>query len=117
MSMHRGSCHCGAVTFEVEADDLSKTTACNCSMCGRAGAWMVFVPGSHFQLKTGQDQLTDYQFGPKRIHHPFCKVCGIKPFAHGQDGKGNDMIAVNVRCVEGLDLRQISPTWFDGASL
>ena len=117
MSMHKGSCHCGAVTFEVEAEDLSAVTACNCSMCGRAGAWMVFVPSSAFKLLSGSEKLTDYQFGKKHIHHPFCSVCGLKPYSHGSDGKGNEMIAVNVRCVEGLDLRGITPNWFDGASL
>lgn len=117
MSMHKGSCHCGAVTFEVEAEDLSAVTACNCSMCGRSGAWMVFVPESAFHLLSGEDKLSDYQFGRKHIHHPFCSVCGLKPFSHGTSPKGGKMIAVNVRCVEGLDLRGLAPSWFDGANL
>ena len=81
-----------------------------------------FQPNGHKEpsleaLLSGFEKLTDYQFGKKHIHHPFCSVGGLKPYSHGSDGKGNEMIAVNVRCVEGLDLRGITPNWFDGASL
>lgn len=117
MAKHEGSCHCGAVTFEVDNLDLNHVTACNCSMCGRSGAWMVFVPAGVFHLKSGQELLKDYQFGRKHIHHPFCSVCGIKPFAHGEDGKGGEVFAVNIRCLDGVELRDIQPSWYDGAAM
>ncbi|MDP6953456.1 MAG: GFA family protein, partial [Alphaproteobacteria bacterium] len=37
MRTYHGSCHCGTVTFEVEAD-LSKIIECNCSICTKKGA-------------------------------------------------------------------------------
>ncbi len=117
MSTQKGSCHCGAVSFEIESTDLSKAIACNCSMCGRSGTWLVFLPASSFHLNSGEDRLTDYQFGRHHIHHLFCSVCGIKPFARGADPQGNQVVAVNVRCLEGVDLQTISPTWFNGAAL
>jgi len=116
MSSRRGSCHCGAVTFEVEAD-LSQPTACNCSMCGRSGTLLVFVPEGSFRQLSGEDALKDYQFGRKHIHHLFCTTCGIKPFAWGLGQDGNKMIAVNARCVEGVDVQNVQPRWYDGASI
>jgi len=58
---------------------------CNCSICSRTGALLSFVPASAFTLEKGDDSLTDYQFKRKNIHHLFCKVCGVRSFARGQD--------------------------------
>ncbi len=116
MPSHQGRCHCGAVSFEVESD-LKQPLACNCSMCGRAGTLLVFVPEAAFRLVSGEDALTDYQFGKRHIHHQFCKTCGIKPFGWGLDADGHKMFAVNVRCVDGVDVRSVEPQWYDGASI
>ncbi|MBK7862256.1 MAG: GFA family protein [Archangiaceae bacterium] len=102
MSTHQGSCHCGAVTFSVDVE-LKGLTTCNCSMCGRTGAIMAFVPADKLKMLTGSDRLTDYQFGKKRIHHTFCSVCGVRPFAHGVAPDGSPSAMVNVRCLEGVD--------------
>src|SRR5690606_31463096 len=45
MPAHHGSCHCGAVQFDVEME-LSGLATCNCSMCSRSGAILAFVPRS-----------------------------------------------------------------------
>lgn len=117
MPTHTGSCHCGAVAFEVDAE-LDSLIACNCSMCGRSGTVLTFVPEGSFRCLRGEASLTDYQFGKKHIHHLFCPVCGIKPFGWGLDPKtGGKMIAVNVRCIEGLDVRDLKPHFYDGAAI
>lgn len=116
MSRQQGSCHCGAVTFQAELD-VSQAIACNCSMCGRTGTWLVFVPEGNFELLSGEASLRDYQFGKKNIHHLFCTTCGVKPFARGVDPEGKHIIAVNVRCLDGFDVREHSPTVYDGAAL
>lgn len=114
----QGSCHCGAVRFEVEGP-LDAGMTCNCSMCGRAGTILVFIPASRFRQLSGADTLRDYQFGKQHIHHRFCSVCGVKPFAEGLDQAGDSIIAVNLRCVEGLDVQAAlaSASFYDGASL
>ena len=116
--MLRGSCHCGAVRFEVEGP-LDPGLSCNCSMCGRAGTLLVFVPAERFRQLTGDEVLRDYQFGKEHIHHRFCSVCGIKPFADGLDESGARIIAVNLRCVEGLDVQAAleGANFYDGASM
>jgi hypothetical protein len=104
------------VRFEATMD-LAKGTACNCSICNRAGWLLVFVPASQFKLLSGEDNLTDYQFGKKHIHHPFCKTCGIHAFSHGATSSGAEMRSINVRCLEGVDPAAIPTNHFDGRSL
>lgn len=113
---YTGSCHCGDVRYEVTTD-LSRVISCNCSMCGRAGTLLSFVPASQFKLLQGQDSLTDYRFNKHAISHVFCKRCGIKSFAMGKMPKtGDEMRAINVRCLEGVDIDSLSVTKVDGKS-
>jgi hypothetical protein len=69
---------------------------------------MAAVPAADFRLLSGEDRLQDYQFGPKRIHHLFCTGCGVRPFSHGQDPKGNKSYAVRVNCLDGVDAKEFA---------
>lgn len=111
-----GSCHCGKVRYEATAD-LSKPMECNCSMCARKGAVMTFVPAESFSLKSGQGETTDYQFNKKNIHHLFCKTCGIHAYATGKGRDGKEMVMLNLRCLDDVDVASMKPTTFDGKSL
>lgn len=82
-------------------------------MCGRSGTILSFVPESQFTLEAGTEFLTDYQFHKEHIHHVFCNVCGIKPFAHGKTEDGSSMYAVNVRCLEGINVHDLHPKQID----
>jgi hypothetical protein len=113
---YSGGCHCGAVRFEATAD-LSKVISCNCSICTQRGLLLTFVPAGQFKLLSGDDRLTDYQFAKKRIHHLFCSGCGVESFARGSMPDGSPMVAVNVRCLEGVDVSGLKPKPFDGRSL
>lgn len=114
-SAHRGACHCGAVAYEVQAS-LDAVIACNCSMCQKKGTLLTFVPAGDFALRKGEDALTDYQFNKHAIHHLFCSKCGVTSFARGTDPKGNEMVAVNVRCLDDVDLDALKITKIDGRS-
>jgi hypothetical protein len=100
---YQGSCHCGDVRFEADVDLAEGTFRCNCSICFKSRAWMAAVPAASFRLLAGEDKLSDYQFGQKRIHHRFCARCGVRPFSQGSDGKGNAFYAVRVNCLEGVE--------------
>jgi hypothetical protein len=113
---YEGSCHCGKIRFEVQTD-LAKVVACNCSICSRAGWLLTFVPAGHFKLLSGEELLQDYQFGKKNVHHPFCRECGIHAFGHGASATGQEMRAVNVRCLAGVDPASLTVSQFDGRSL
>ena len=105
---YAGSCHCGAVRFEADADLEKGTFKCNCSICAKTRAWMAAVPESDVRVLSGEDQLAEYQFGKRRIRHLFCKVCGVRPFARGQDPKGNGFYALRVNCLDGVDAGELA---------
>jgi hypothetical protein len=100
MQTYRGSCHCGAVQFEVDTD-LTYAIECNCSMCAKRGALHHRVDPSQFRLLAGEDALTLYQFGTRTARHFFCKRCGIFPFGHPRIDPR--LVVVNVRCLDGVD--------------
>jgi hypothetical protein len=112
---YRGSCHCGAVAYEVEGE-LASAMACNCSICQRKGSLLWFVPRASLRLTTPESASHSYEFNKHAIRHRFCPTCGIHPYADGSDAKGNRIAAVNVRCLEGIDLETIKVTHFDGRS-
>ena len=111
-----GSCHCGQVAFEVEGE-LGGAMSCNCSMCQRKGALMWFVPRAQLQLLTPEADASTYSFNKHVIQHRFCPVCGMHPYGEGRDRTGKDMAAVNIRCLEGIELDDIAVTPFDGRAL
>jgi hypothetical protein len=113
---HSGSCHCGKVAFEVEGA-IESVLSCNCSMCQRKGALLWFVPRARLQVTRGADELATYTFNRHVIQHRFCAACGIHPFGEGVDPKGEAMAAINVRCLEDVDLDAIPVHHYDGRSL
>ena len=112
---YQGSCHCGRIAFEVEGT-LEGVMSCNCSMCRCKGMLMWFVPREQLTLKTPEDAASTYTFNKHVIKHRFCSTCGIHPYGEGSDPKGQAMAAVNVRCLEGVELDDIPVTRFDGRS-
>ena len=113
---HKGSCHCGAVAYEVEGD-IQGVIMCNCSICHRKGAPLWFVPRAQMRLTKGEDALVSYTFRKHVIKHRFCKTCGIHPYGEGTDPKGNRTAAINIRCLEDIDLEAVPVKHFDGRSL
>ena len=116
MTTYTGVCHCGAVRYEVTMD-LGHVMACNCSMCGKKGTLLSFVPREQFKLLSGEEKLTNYQFNKKVIDHLFCSVCGVTSFARGKRPDGKAVAAINVRCLDGVDPAQLTITPFDGKRL
>ena len=97
---YEGSCHCGAVRFEVETD-IPELTVCDCSMCRRRSAVMVKVHESRLRLLAGADALAEYQFHTHTARHYFCRTCGIYPFHRKRVTP--DHFGVNVHCLEDFD--------------
>jgi hypothetical protein len=97
---YHGSCHCGAVAFEIDTD-VPELTTCDCSLCRRRNALMVKVHESQFRLLRGDDALRLYQFHTFTAKHYFCGVCGIYPFHRKRVTP--DYYGVNVFCLDGFD--------------
>ena len=113
---YHGSCHCGSVAFDVEGD-IDRALSCNCSMCQRKGSLLWFVPREKLRLLTPENAASTYMFNKHVIKHRFCAVCGIHPYGEGRDPKGNATAAVNIRCLEGIDLAAIPTKQYDGRAL
>ena len=112
---YRGSCHCGRVAFEVEGA-IESALSCNCSICQRKGSLLWFVPHHRLRLLTPDANASTYMFNKHVIRHRFCPACGIHPFGEGTDPKGNRMAAINIRCLEGVDLTAVPVQAYDGRS-
>jgi hypothetical protein len=114
---YTGGCQCGAVRYEVAAD-IDEVIACNCSRCGRMGFLLAFAPAQDFKLLSGEGATTEYQFNKHVIHHLFCSTCGVESFARGKrPNDGADIVAINVRCVDGVDPDSLKVKKVDGHKL
>ena len=115
MATHRGSCHCGRVVFEVEADLADeRILSCNCSICRRKGYLHLIVEPERFTLVEGAEALREYRFNTGQAVHRFCDRCGIHPFYTPRSHP--DKVSVNVRCLEEVDPAEVEIEAFDGAN-
>jgi hypothetical protein len=110
---HRGSCHCGRVTFELDAA-LGPVMECNCSLCRRVGALWQGAKEGALRITAGENELALYQFGTMTARHYHCRHCGVHPFTRPR--LDPTRWAVNVRCIEGADLASLKRGQFDGAN-
>ena len=78
--MHKGSCLCGAVQFEV-ACDLPGPDACHCRKCRKhSGHYFAStdVPKSAVTIH-GEDKVSWYRSSEK-VRRGFCAICGSSLF-------------------------------------
>ncbi len=101
MQTYHGSCHCGAVRFEVEAD-LGQLTRCICSICTKKGGLFCYVPPQRFRQLRGVEEVTSYRFNTETVEHCFCRNCGMHTFGHPRSAP--ELFLVNVRCLDDFDL-------------
>lgn len=113
---YQGSCHCGAISFDVSGE-IQGAMDCNCSICVRKGALMWFVPRQALRVRAEPGAMGTYTFNRHVIKHNFCKTCGIHPYGEGAMPDGTEMAAINLRCVEGLDLSTIPVQHHDGRAM
>ncbi|HET7923998.1 MAG TPA: GFA family protein [Rhodanobacteraceae bacterium] len=112
---YKGSCHCGKTTYDVDGE-IEQVIECNCSVCSKKGYLLWFVPRVSLRLHSPIEDLATYTFNKHHIKHEFCPTCGAAPFGIGTDRQGNPMAAINVRCLEGLDLSGLKRVPYDGRS-
>lgn len=110
---YQGGCHCGRIKYEVEGT-LGQVIDCNCSMCRKRGGLLWFVPRAQFRLLTSETALATYTFNTHKLRHRFCSACGIAPFSEGTDPKGAATVAINARCLEGVEPASLNVVAYDG---
>ncbi|PWI72180.1 mitochondrial carnitine/acylcarnitine carrier protein [Purpureocillium lilacinum] len=90
---YRGNCHCGAFVYEAELPEIKSVFECNCSICHKKGYLWVFPgEGKYRVVKGGDETLTGYTFGPKKLTH-------------------------KVRAMQGVDTSKLERKPFNGAAL
>jgi hypothetical protein len=117
LKTYRGSCHCGAVTFEADLDLTRDSYRCNCSICRRTRFWPAVANPEEFRLLSGASELTRYVFNTRKNVHYFCKHCGVRPFGVGTETPIGTMYGVNLGCLEDVsdeELARIPVTYVDG---
>ena len=76
--MHRGSCLCGDVRYQIEGE-LAPIQLCHCSQCRRAQgtpfASNIPVAESAFKLLSGAERLQAFESSPGK-QRVFCSRCG-----------------------------------------
>ncbi len=122
---YRGSCHCGSVTFEVDAD-IDHVRVCDCSVCKKRGALIFRVDEAQLQLHSPLENLTLYQWGSRTAKDYFCPQCGILPFRRPSAATAQELRegvqpfagwAINVRCLDPLDLDALAVRKIYGSRL
>jgi hypothetical protein len=106
MRKYTGSCHCGRVRFEIEAD-ITKVTQCNCSVCHKKGILHHRVAPGQFRLLCPESEVATYQFGTRTARHHFCPHCGIHVYTRPRAAP--EQYTVNVRVLDDFDLEAEKP--------
>ncbi len=98
---YRGSCHCGAISYEADIDLSKGTGKCNCTFCLKSRAWKAFVPTSAFRLLSGADSAVGYHKHAQAPLKYFCKTCGVRTHELGDaDYMGGPFVGVFVATLD-----------------
>jgi len=95
--------------------NLDHVRVCDCSICSIRGALNHRVEESQLRIFTALDDLCLYEWHTKTAKDYFCPTCGILPFRRPRDAV--DIWAVNVRCLDGVDLNSIPIKKVQGSQL
>ncbi|WP_286830263.1 MULTISPECIES: GFA family protein [Kordiimonas] len=112
--MIKGSCHCGAVHFEVRKP-LEWITECNCSACRKLGTIWAHADESEIDLTHAEGATLSYVWGDKTLAFHSCKTCGCTTHWLTLDKADGTRMAVNMRLAEPADVANIPVRHFDGA--
>lgn len=114
VTKHGGSCHCGAVRFEVDID-ASAGGRCNCSVCTKLSPIGGIVKPGAFTLLSDESKLRSYEWGAKISKRYFCGECGVYCFGKGHLAEvGGDYVSVNLNTLDDVDPSQVKITYWDG---
>lgn len=122
-TQYQASCHCGAFAYTIaQSPALTSPGAevmdCNCSICSRNGYLFIYTPDERVEFTKGRlEDFRAYQFGSKKMAHYFCGTCGASCLARSVDPDFfPGMTCVNVRMLQGVDLKGLNLKFADGAS-
>ena len=112
--MIAGSCHCGAVRWEL-ANPPAFLTECNCSICRRLGTLWAHAPASEITLYRDGDATLGYVWGDRLLAFHTCRSCGCTTHWESLSTEENPPMAVNFRMADPAELENLRIRRFDGA--
>ncbi len=112
-SLYRGSCHCGAVQFELSAAP-EKLVDCNCTICRRLGALWGHVSIDCVKVTAPELGTIAYVHGERSRAMHSCKSCGCTTHWENLEPEGDHM-AVNFRMCDPEVIADFRICRFDGA--
>lgn len=113
--VHPGSCHCGAVRFQVELPERPGGSRCNCTICFKTNVTGAIAKPEGFQLLAGADNLSTYAWGGKTARRYFCKTCGVHCFARGYLAEvGGDYVSINLNAIDDIEVAELPLVYWDG---
>ena len=95
--MHKldGNCNCGAVSFEINQDDIKTIVNCHCNLCrkmnGAAFSTYVAVLDSGFKLRQGTNNIQKHQVSINAYKH-FCSICGTPIYNKSHKYNGTTIV-------------------------
>jgi hypothetical protein len=114
---YEGACHCGAIKFSYDGEEITKGLRCTCSICSRKGAIMSAeaISAQNLKIEADENDIGLYQFDNKVAKHYFCKICGI--YTHNETLRMPGHMRVNLGCIEKVDTANMEVLIFDGKTL
>jgi hypothetical protein len=110
----RGSCHCGALRFEVDADVSRGGSRCNCSVCTKLAAFNGIVKPEAFRALCDEAALGQYRFGSVSTRF-FCKHCGTHCYGRGTLPEvGGEFVSFSYNTIDELELSELPVIYWDG---
>lgn len=106
--IHRGSCFCKKVKYEISIDLSKGTYKCNCTYCIKTRQWgSSHVSTSALKIVEGNGELTKYVGNNPVNYFYFCKHCGTRIYTESYwTGEGTN--AININTLDDIDRKQFS---------
>ena len=104
MTKYGGSCHCGAISVELETNtDPAKIEVreCQCSFCRSHGAVSASDPNGRIRyIENTEDAIHLYRFGTRSCDFIICRHCGVYIGAVMNDPETNGYSTTQIKLFE-----------------
>ena len=114
MTAYTGRCLCGVVSVKLHGK-IDSIIHCHCSLCrknsGTAFATNGFINKAEFEILSGQDDLSVFEFKPGVKRH-FCRHCGSPVYS--SNAQKPDLLRIRLGLLDSdIDERPISHNFID----
>lgn len=114
--LHRGSCGCGKVHYEVTLDTDKGASRCNCSLCIKLHPSSSMVKPGAFRVTSGESHLVRFQrHAAYPMYRHFCGKCGTQIYGTGVlEELGGAFVSVNLQTLDDVEIGELAIRYWDG---